>query len=308
VNIDVEPGIYVLAVSGGVDSMVLLDLAAGLAKNKKQKTKKGQASSHYRFVVAHFDHGIREDSEQDRLLVARAAKHYGLPFVFDEAQLGPGTSEATARKARYDFLRRIQGAAGANAIVTAHHEDDLIETAILNLLRGTGRKGLTSLADSREVRRPLLGYSKKQLHAYATKQGLRWHEDSTNKDMAYKRNYIRQNIVAKMKPEERRQLLGLLAKTKETNKVLDGHIADLLQAASTGKTFDKRLFTSLPHKVALEVMAAWLRSNDIRQFDKKLLERLSVQAKALAPGKKVDIDTRYCLVIQREKLQISHRL
>ena len=145
-KLELEPGVYVVAVSGGVDSMVLLDLL------RRQKDLK--------LVVAHLDHGIRSDSDLDRQLVQQVASKHGLAFVYNTAQLGPGASEALARKARYNFLRRVQLATNATAIVTAHHQDDLIETAILNLLRGTGRKGLSSLGDDKHLRRPLLHVSK----------------------------------------------------------------------------------------------------------------------------------------------------
>src|SRR5437764_343012 len=126
-----KPGKYVVAVSGGVDSVALLDMLA--------------RSDDLKLVVAHFDHGIRKDSAKDRKFVEDLAKNYDLPFVYEEGHLGSGTSEAVARGARYDFLHRVKKSHGAQAIITAHHQDDVLETAIINLLRGTGRKGLTSL-------------------------------------------------------------------------------------------------------------------------------------------------------------------
>src|SRR5580704_3560158 len=109
-----KSGSYVVAVSGGVDSVVLL--------HRLQK------QPGLRLVVAHFDHGMREDSAEDRRFVKALAQAYGAPFVYDEGHLGSGTSEAEAREARYNFLRRVQAASDAQAIVTAHHQDDLLET------------------------------------------------------------------------------------------------------------------------------------------------------------------------------------
>ena len=126
-DITVKPGRYVLAVSGGVDSMVLLNLL--------------QQQPDVQLTIAHFDHGIRTDSADDRRLVQAAARFYGLPVVYHEGQLGADASEATARQARYEFLRTVRLVANAKAIITAHHQDDVLETAILNMLRGTGRRG-----------------------------------------------------------------------------------------------------------------------------------------------------------------------
>lgn len=158
-----KPGKYVVAVSGGVDSMALLDLL--------------QAHGDYELVVAHLDHGIRSDSGEDRQLVEQAAEAVGLPFFYKEAKLGAGTSEAAARKVRYAFLNKIKTKQGAAAIITAHHQNDVLETAIINIIRGTGRKGLTSLG-SNEIVRPLLNVSKAALIQYAKKHNLQWREDS----------------------------------------------------------------------------------------------------------------------------------
>src|SRR5690348_16932946 len=112
-DISIKPGKYIVAVSGGVDSMVLLNL---LAKSKGLD-----------LIIAHFEHGIRSDSKEDLELVRAAAAHYGLPFVWEHGHLGPNASEAAAREARYTFLRRVRAEHAAKAIVTAHHQDDLLE-------------------------------------------------------------------------------------------------------------------------------------------------------------------------------------
>ena len=133
-----------------------------------------------RLTVAHYDHGIRSDSAEDRRLVQALAREYGLPFVYHSGRLGTGASEAVARQARYGFLHAVRRASAAQAVITAHHQDDVLETAILNLLRGTGRRGLGSLKSTDVVKRPLMAVSKNELLRYAEREGLRWREDSTN--------------------------------------------------------------------------------------------------------------------------------
>jgi tRNA(Ile)-lysidine synthetase-like protein len=180
-RIDLKPGTYVVAVSGGVDSMVLLHLLRHLPE--------------VRVVVAHFDHGIREDSPEDLRLVAATARSYGLPFVSARGALGPRAGEAQARDARYAFLRRVQAAQGAAAIITAHHQDDVIETAIINSVRGTGSHGLSALRTREAIVRPLLAFPKQTLLEYAKAKKLLWREDSTNQDLRYKRNYVRRVVL-----------------------------------------------------------------------------------------------------------------
>jgi tRNA(Ile)-lysidine synthase TilS/MesJ len=126
-----------------------------MQKSEARRPKSETLAPDFKFIVAHYDHGVRSDSQLDRQLVQGVARQHGLTFVYDEGKLGPGTSEAVARKARYAFLRKVQQTTGARAIITAHHEDDLLETALLNLLRGTGRRGVTSLRSRHDIHRPL---------------------------------------------------------------------------------------------------------------------------------------------------------
>lgn len=257
-----------------------------------------------RLVVAHYDHGIRTDSEADRLLVQDTAERYGLPFVYDEGRLGSKTSEAKAREARYLFLRRVQEAAGAQAIITAHHADDALETAVHNLLRGTGRKGLTSLGTATDIQRPLLHLSKADLLDYAGAHELRWREDSTNQDMAYRRNYLRHVLLPKLSETQKRKLRSILEKTRTTNEQLDQAIAEYLHQEGEVFKLDRQKFIKLPHKVALEVMAEWLRHNHVRQFDRKRLEQLVVAAKTAVPGKYANVDKHHRLLIQKNDLAL----
>jgi tRNA(Ile)-lysidine synthase len=127
-----ESGVYVLATSGGVDSMALLHMLY---------QKKLQSAEPLVVVVAHLDHGIRQESEADRRLVQEVAGIYGMPFVYDEAELGADASEAEARQIRYEFLDKVRKNSLAEAIITAHHGDDVLETAVMNISRGYWSKG-----------------------------------------------------------------------------------------------------------------------------------------------------------------------
>lgn len=280
-KVDLPIGTYVVAVSGGVDSMVLLDVLAKMA------------SDDYHFVVAHFDHGVRADSDEDRKFVEATAEKYGLPFVFDRGNLGAGASEEAARKARYAFLNRVRAASGAQAIITAHHQDDLVETAFINLLRGTNRRGLTSLRSTGEIVRPFLGYRKQQLLDYAREHGLVWHEDSTNQDTSYLRNHVRHDIIPKLTSGQRAQIVATLQELTAVNQTLDEVLLAFLSKQPDVQTIDRSQFIQLPHAVSREVMAAWLRANGVRGYDQKTLERLVVAAKTYASGKVADVQRGY---------------
>lgn len=295
-ELQLQPGKYLIAVSGGVDSVVLLDLLVAQFGRKQG----------YEFVVAHYNHGIRNDSTEDEALVRTLAEGLGLPFFVEQGALGRGASEAEARAKRYAFLEKIQAQVGAQAIITAHHQDDLLETIILNLLRGTGRKGLSSLQSGIQLVRPLLDCTKAQLVEHALTHNLRWREDSTNQDEAYLRNYIRKRIVPRLDHVARETFIDLGRAAQVRNQQIDMIIHELLdQFVTDGRLFARQAFIMMPHGVAKEVLAEWLRQNGLRQFDARLLERIVVQAKTLSPGKRIDVYGGAQLAVEKTELNLA---
>ena len=188
----------VLAVSGGVDSVVLLDFLARLKESHEFDQD---------VIVAHFDHGIRTDSAEDLELVRNLAKKYGFEFVSEQGNLGNNASEDTARQARYNFLRSVAARESAK-IATAHHKNDIVESIAINLHRGTGWRGLAVL-DSPDIWRPLLQFEKSQILDYAKKHNLVWHEDSTNTDEKYLRNKFRRLITTDLDNDSIQQIFSL---------------------------------------------------------------------------------------------------
>src|SRR5438445_13523905 len=126
-----EPGVAVVAVSGGADSVALLDLLHGIAPEVGLT-----------LVVGHADHGIQADSGTTARAVGALAQRYGLPIEVGELHLGPDATETAARQARYAWLSDVQRRHAARYIVTAHHRDDQVETIVLRLLRGSAPGGL----------------------------------------------------------------------------------------------------------------------------------------------------------------------
>ena len=292
-KIDVEPGKYVVAVSGGVDSVVLLDL---LVKQPGLQ-----------LVVAHFDHGMRVESGEDRQFVQALAKKYELPFAYAEGQLGTGTSEAVAREARYKFLRKVMRDTKSRGIITAHHEDDLLETAVINLLRGTGPKGLSSLKDTDDIFRPLLSIPKKEIITYAKQKKLEWHEDATNADTLYLRNYIRHKLLPRFDAVARNRFRTLIDSAHATNTAIDSLISGQLDIQSSHDILDRRWLIMLPHAVAKEVIATWLRLHGVREFDKKTIERIVVGGKTYVAGKSIDVNAALVIKVSKDGLALVSR-
>jgi tRNA(Ile)-lysidine synthase TilS/MesJ len=219
-------------------------------------------------------------------------------------RLGRQASEALAREKRYEFLHKVRAAAGAQAVVTAHHRDDALETAIINLARGTGRRGLTSLRSTDIVKRPLLHTAKSDLRDYAQKQELVWREDSTNTDSKYLRNHIRNDVVPRI-PIQAQERFHTYIRTQHTlNQEIDAIIDELLKKHTDKGRLQRKWFINLPHDVSREVMAVWLRGHNIRGFDKKMLERLTQGAKIYKVGRRIHVTDSVVLKVGRDYLAL----
>lgn len=289
-KVDVAPGIYVIAVSGGVDSMVLLDVVRQLPQLK--------------LIVAHYNHGIRADSGEEQKLVGDIAARYGLTYEYGTGNLVPGTSEAKARQMRYDFLRSVQQKYKAEAILTAHHQDDLLETMILNLSRGTGRKGLTSLRSTKQLVRPLLGYPKQVITEYAAAHHIVWREDSTNNDDSYKRNYIRHHVMPRLSEQQRTELLAIHGVMCSINDEMDSLLDDISGQMTSDDGISRYAFIMLPYSVSREYLVYELRKYAVRDVDRRMVNRLVIVAKTAVGGKQFDIDKTTIMKISRKNLQI----
>lgn len=307
-KLDLPLGKYVVAVSGGVDSVVLLHLLAQIENEERRMTndeKKNSAflipHSPFTLVVAHFDHGIRADSAKDRLFVEKLVTEYSLEFAYDEGKLGVNASEAEAREARYKFLRSVMSRTKSEAIVTAHHQDDVIETAIINLLRGTKAKGLSSLKSTAEIIRPLLSLTKAQIIKYANDQGLTWREDPSNQDPKYLRNYVRLNLIPKMTLDQRQQLLEIIKTSADSSREIS-RLMELLLPEKSQTNRDQ--FINLPHAVAKELVASWLRKEGLN-IDQKTVERLVVALKSAKNGVRLDINKNFQFIVKNGIIEIQ---
>lgn len=261
-------GAYVVAVSGGVDSMVLLHL---LTQQRQEQDDKS-----LRLIAAHFDHGMRNDSHQDSVLVREFAARHRIPVVIDRVKLGADASEDKARRARYKFLYSVMQASSARVIITAHHADDELETAVINMFRGTGRRGLSSLrSDSHaDVLRPLLSYTKADIYHYARRHNVPWREDDTNHDTRYIRNHIRHVVLGSASERDKRQLRRHIDHAHAINQQIDGFLAKMLHLQPGKNKLRLHVIRAYPHEIRRELMAAWLRKNNVRDFSRSTIERL----------------------------------
>lgn len=263
-NCGVDSFVKLVAVSGGVDSVVLLDMLI----------KQGEA-----VVVAHFDHGIRADSADDARFVKALAARYDVPFVSRREELGEGASEAVARARRYAFLRNEARRIGAT-LVTAHHADDVIETIAINICRGTGWRGLAVLANPK-IERPLLHKTKAELYAYALLHRLEWVEDETNATEMYLRNRLRKRIHAQLNEASKQELLNLRSQQLEKKTHIETELKRLI---SPGNRYSRYFFIMTPQEVAVEMLRYIAVLHTGKSLQRPQLERALIAIKTLRSG------------------------
>ncbi len=186
----------VVGVSGGVDSVVLLQLLCDAG---------------FSVTACHANYGLRgAESESDETFVRALADELGLHLVVKRIDLPEsGNRQEAARDARYAFFRETAEAVGAEVVVVAHHCDDQAETVLLNLFRGAGAHGLSGMPTIRPIARsssiqlirPLLGWSREDIEELARTRGWDWREDSSNTSGNYARNRLRNYVIPLIQKE-----------------------------------------------------------------------------------------------------------
>jgi tRNA(Ile)-lysidine synthase len=204
-----------LAISGGIDSMVLLHLFE---------------KSGFEYGVVHCNFKLRDkESDGDETFVREKVLQYGVPFYctsFETAEYAglKGISiEMAARELRYEYFERIRKQNGFEYIGTAHHQDDVLETFFLNLSRKTGIKGLTGIKNKAgKLIRPLLFANRNEIEQFAVQNYIEYREDSSNNEVVFQRNFIRHKILPlfdELNPAFKKNMLASIDNLKEAENV-----------------------------------------------------------------------------------------
>jgi len=176
-----------VAVSGGIDSMVLLQLLS---------------KTNHHLAVAHCNYQLREEADLETKLVKRICLQIGIPIhitKFDTKQKVANSNQSlqmVARDLRYDFFQKLCDEHRYDFVAMAHHADDNLETILLNFTKGTGIRGMIGISQKNEnIIRPLLNFTKAEIEQYATNHSIDFLEDKSNHESDYQRNFIRNEVA-----------------------------------------------------------------------------------------------------------------
>jgi tRNA(Ile)-lysidine synthase len=286
----VEGATFVVAVSGGADSVSLLLAVEELQRRKKLRLE---------FVAAHFNHGLRgKESDKDEAFVRKLAGKLGLEFESERwtTRKKGGNLEQAARDARYEFLAAIADKYQADGVLTGHTLDDQAETFLLRLVRGSGPDGLGAMAAvrplnkkiGRQLVRPLLAWARRaDTEGFCRAAKVKYRNDPMNEDEAFLRVRVRRQLIPllqDMNPQavpNLAALAGLLRdETAELSKLGARHLAAAQEVSKD--TIDVTVLKELSAAMRKRVLRLWLeqRRGGLRRLDMKHLaavERLVLQ-------------------------------
>lgn len=263
------PHNFMVAYSGGMDSHVLLHALSSIA------------APDWSVAAVHINHGLNSAARDWAQHCRQTCERLQIPVTVIDIDASPRTGEspeACARKARYAALSRHLSA--GQILLTAHHLDDQAETCLLQLLRGSGVRGLAAMPARQtfaggELVRPLLTVSREDLLAYAQAEQLDWVEDSSNQDIEFDRNYLRDQIMPLLQarwPAANKSLSQSSVHAAEASELLDEHAAeDLQRGQHSTDHLDLRILFELSALRSSNVMRYWLISANRRPPGRKRL-------------------------------------
>jgi tRNA(Ile)-lysidine synthase len=283
-------GSYLIGVSGGRDSVALLHWLIDLGYKK--------------LIVCHLNHQLRgRSSDADARFVEKLAGKYQVDFELGAANIRALAKkkkmslETAARDARYSFFAKAAKRHGRRTIFLAHHADDLVETFLLNLIRGAGLTGLAAMRDVSTRRvdnvdlaivRPLLSVWRTEIDDYVREYRLKFREDVSNKNLAPMRNRIRNRIIPYLEKILGRNIRQNIWRTaiiaSEEENWIDNQLPD-----STRAELSVAQLRALPTALQRRAILKWLRAQNISEVGFDVVERVRSLADREAPFAKVNL-------------------
>jgi tRNA(Ile)-lysidine synthase len=302
----------VVGVSGGVDSVTLLNLLVLLSKEYR-----------FKIIVAHLHHGLRKAADKDRDFVKQLAESFGLKFVTvkfnikKHAKTHKLTVEEAGRKSRYIFLQQVAKHFKADLIVVAHTADDQVETVLMNWLRGASVRGLAGMKElENNIWRPLLEISKEDIKKFAKVQKLKYREDSSNKQTKYTRNRIRHELIpflAKFNPSIKSSILRTASTFSDLETFLDQMVTTTIKKVVISKQITKYIhlrlveFNKLTPYLKNEILlwAIEIVKGDKQDYKKVHLEQMMLVINTSKGVSEKQLPGKLWLLKNRDRITIS---
>ncbi|MFC1602681.1 tRNA lysidine(34) synthetase TilS [Pseudomonadota bacterium] len=279
-----SPRRYLIALSGGCDSIVLLHAMAAIRNEHAAE-----------LIAVHVNHGLQVDAAAWAMHCNQVCQQLDIALIQVELNLkiNKGDSlEAVAREARYRAIKEHMLA--GDMLLTAQHQDDQAETLLLQLLRGSGPSGLaampqiTSFATGFHAR-PLLAFTQKQLYEYAVERGLVWVEDGSNQDTRFDRNYLRQNVMpllAQRWPAISRTFSRSAQHCAEAQQLIDDLAIKALEKIELSEgTLSIQGLVALPAPQCRAALRSWIQREGFQLPDTQHLDRIQIEMLYAAPDR-----------------------
>jgi tRNA(Ile)-lysidine synthase len=299
---------WVLGLSGGLDSVVLLHLLRSLQKREQLPA----------LVALHVNHQLSDGADTWSGYCQRLCRKLDVELIVRRAEVVPGGRgpEAAARDARYQVFEDV--VRENETLLLAHHLDDQVETFFLRLLRGAGTQGLSGMPAQRslargELFRPLLGFRREQLHEYASAHKLQWVEDDSNADTQLNRNYLRRQVLPLLEqrwPGYRSSVMRGVDAIRDAETQLREQQAERLRGA-TGEDFGEATLQlsaldDLAREDSSRLLRSWLKQLQLPNPGRDQLREFLQQLAQARPAARPKLETAsYVVRRYRDKLYTS---
>ncbi len=271
----IEPNSSVIvATSGGPDSMALLTLINEIKKEKNTQ-----------IICAHVNHKLRKESEEEAKMVKNYCTKNNIIFEYMTINKYEGNTENYARKQRYNFFDKLSEKYDAKYLLTAHHGDDLTETVIMRIIRGSSLKGYSGFSketkkENYEILRPLIEKTKSEILTYVQKNNIPYAIDKTNSDDTYTRNRIRKYILPTLKKENKNVHLKFLEFSKTLtlyNNYIDKEVSKIIKNVYVDKKINIKEFQKQDYLIQIKIIYkifSEIYQNEISNITMKNVEEI----------------------------------
>ena len=296
-DLDKPDLVYIVAFSGGYDSMCLLHCLKSFVKNK--------------IIAIHLNHKWRGDeSDLEEQNCKQFCEQLDVEFYSENLSSDIPHTETAAREARYEFFYRCAKKYSANIIFTAHNKNDNVETLIYRISMGTGVSGLKGICAKRDIfYRPLLSVCREDIEHYCSENNLNPNNDSSNSNTKYKRNLIRTKILPLLKDVNSNIIDAVTSLSEvalEETQIVEEYISEIVNRISNGKKIDTKRFLSFSDAVQKRIVYGIFQDNNLEYDRKKILKtwEFLIENSKLKSGKTASLTNNLWIFVNEKFIEI----